>query len=286
MACSIADYDYLRRLVLAESANVIGPSRNAMFDSRLAPLARLWGSSSLEAFVEVLRQQPQGNLHRLVAESMTINETSFFRDLKPFDVLRSEILPRIIEQRRGKRTLRIWSAACSTGQEAYSVAMLLREQFPELANWDVRVTGTDLCAPMVKYAQRARYRRMEVNRGLPARLLVKYFARCGEEWEVLPEIRGMCEFRQMNLCALSPPLATFDLILLRNVLIYFSQQDRGSLLGEIDRLLAEDGALVLGHAEQTEDVSDRFEAIFSGETYYYRKSRKIEQGGISIASGR
>ena len=152
MGCSDSDYAYLRELVLAQSANLIDPSRNALFDMRLTPMARLAGASTLGEFVSILRVgQSESHLHRAVAEAMTINETSFFRDVKPFDALRLTVLPSLIEQRQDTRRLRIWSAASSTGQEAYSVAMLLLEHFPELADWDVRIVGTDISQEVVEY---------------------------------------------------------------------------------------------------------------------------------------
>ena len=169
MACSDSDYAYLRELVLAQSANLIDPSRNALFETRLTPIARVAGAANLEGLVNILRVDRRTHLHRAVAEAMTINETSFFRDVKPFDALRLTVLPSLIEQRKHVRKLRIWSAASSTGQEAYSVAMTLVEHFPELARWDIKIIGTDISHNVVEYAKRARYRRLEVNRGLRAR---------------------------------------------------------------------------------------------------------------------
>ena len=171
---------------------------------------------------------------------------------------------------RRTKQLRIWSAASSTGQEAYSLAMLLREHFPELADWDVKIIGTDISRQVVDYAQQGRYRRMEVNRGLPARMLVKYLERDGEEWEVSAEVRSMCEFQYANLCAPLPQLPEFDLVLLRNVLLYFPQQDRRL---RVQRGVSADGAgwiSVLGNAEQAEDSTDLFEVEFAADCYFYR----------------
>ena len=226
MACSDSDYDYLRGLVMEQSANRIDPSRNALFDTRLTPIARLSGAANLEDFVNMLKAGRPAHLHRAVAEAMTINETSFFRDITMFEMLRQVIFPRLIEERTQTRRLRIWSAASSTGQEAYSIAMSIAEYFPDLAQWDVKIIGTDISRQVVDYAQKGRYRRLEVNRGLPARMLLKYFTREGEEWEVVSRIRSMCEFRYANLCAPMPQLPVFDLVMLRNVLLYFSQHDR------------------------------------------------------------
>jgi chemotaxis protein methyltransferase CheR len=270
MACSDSDYEYLRRVVMEQSANLVDPSRNSLFDARLAPIARSSGTTSLQDFVSMLKAGRPAHLHRAVAEAMTVNETSFFRDMTMFEMLREVILPRLIEQRAGTRQLRIWSAASSTGQEAYSLAMSIAEYFPHLAGWDVKIIGTDISRYVVDYAQQGRYRRLEVNRGLPARMLLKYMVRDGEEWAVVPQIRSMCEFRYANLCAPMPQLPVFDLVLLRNVLLYFSQNDRRTLFDEIHRKLGPGGYLVLGNAEQAEDSTKLFEVEFDANCYFYR----------------
>lgn len=270
MACSDSDYAFLRDLVLTQSANLIDPSRNALFETRLTPLAREAGVGDLKDLVKILRVDHKDHLHRAVAEAMTINETSFFRDVKPFDVLRYSVLPKLIEARADERKLRIWSAASSNGQEAYSLAMLLREHFPELAMWDVKIIGTDLSRQVLEYAKRARYRRLEVNRGLPARLLVKYFERDSDEWEVKAKVREMCAFQYANLCAPLPELPVFDLVLLRNVLLYFPQQDRSCVFSDVYRHMAPDGYLLLGNAEQAEDSTNLFEVEFFDGAYFYR----------------
>jgi chemotaxis protein methyltransferase CheR len=270
MACSDADYAYLRGIVMAQSANRIDPSRNALFDTRLTPIARMSGASNLEDFVHMLKNGRPTHLHRAVAEAMTINETSFFRDIGPFEMLRKEVFPQLIERRKMQRRLRVWSAASSTGQEAYSVAMLLAEHFPELVQWDVKIIGTDISRHVVDYAQKGRYRRLEVNRGLPARMLLKYMVRDGEEWEIAPQIRAMCEFRYANLCASMPHLPSFDVVMLRNVLLYFPQNDRKALFKEIYQKMAADGCLVLGNAEQAEDSTKLFEVEFAANCYFYR----------------
>ncbi len=258
MACSDSDYEYLREIVMTQSANRIDPSRNALFDTKLTPIARVAGAANLEDFVSMLKMRKPAHLHRAVAEAMTINETSFFRDIASFEMLRQVVFPRLIEQRREERRLRIWSAASSTGQEAYSLAMSIAEYFPDLAHWDVKIIGTDISRQVVDYAQRGCFRRLEVNRGLPARMLLKYMVKEGEEWEVAPQIRSMCEFSYANLCAPMPHLPVFDLVMLRNVLLYFSQYDRRVLFGEIHRKLAPDGYLLLGNAEQAEDSNESF----------------------------
>jgi chemotaxis protein methyltransferase CheR len=275
MACSDSDYEYLRGVVMSQSANLIDPSRNTLFDTKLTPIARMSGAASLQDFVNMLKAGRPAHLHRAVAEAMTINETSFFRDITLFDMLREVIFPRLIEQRAEKRRLRIWSAASSTGQEAYSLAMSIAEYFPDLAQWDVKIVGTDISRHVVDYAQKGRYRRLEVNRGLPARMLLKYMVREGEEWGVVPRIRSMCEFRHANLCEPMAQLPVFDLVMLRNVLLYFSQHDRRTLFGEIYRKMVRGGYLVLGNAEQAEDSTNLFEVEFAANCYFYRPANAV-----------
>ncbi len=273
MGCSDSDYTYLRKLVLAQSSNLIDPSRNALFETRLTPMARLAGVANLEEFVGVLRKDTRPQLHRAVAETMTINETSFFRDRLPFEMLRETVLPDLIARRRGQRRLRIWSAASSTGQEAYSMAMLLCEHFPELASWDVMIIGTDLSREVIETARAGRYRRIDVNRGLPVRMLMKYLERDGEMWEMCARAQAMCEFQELNLCAGTQSFSEmpeFDLVLLRNVLLYFSQPDRSRVFGKVRRQIATDGYLLLGNAEQAEDSTKLFTVEFATGCYVYR----------------
>jgi chemotaxis protein methyltransferase CheR len=270
MACSDSDYEFLRGVVMEQSANRIDPSRNTLFDTRLTPIARRSGAANLEDFVNMLKSGRPAHLHRAVAEAMTVNETSFFRDITMFEMFREVIFPQLMEQTKENRRLRIWSAASSTGQEAYSLAMSLVEHFPDIAHWDVKIIGTDISRHVVDYAQKGRYRRLEVNRGLPARMLLKYLVREGEEWEIVPRIRSMCEFRYANLCAPMPQLPVFDLVLLRNVLLYFSQHDRRALFAEIHRKIAPGGYLILGNAEQAEDSTHLFEVEFAANCYFYR----------------
>jgi len=270
MSCSETDYAYLRKVVLEESASLIDPARNLWFEGRLNPIARPAVTQNVDGLVELLRVDRTPHLQRAVAEAMTINETSFFRDARPFDMLRSKAIPELIRQNQAERTLRVWSAACATGQEAYSVAMLLLEHFPELKDWDVKIVGTDLSRTVLEVARRGRYRRAEVNRGLPAKMLVKYFERDGDEWELSMQARELCEFQYANLCAPPPTLPVFDLVLMRNVLLYFSEQDRSDVFAAVHRQMDPRGFLLLGNSEQAEDSTDQFEMEFASESYFYR----------------
>jgi chemotaxis protein methyltransferase CheR len=250
MTMTSADFEFLRNMVLRSSGNRIDPSRDYLFVSRLNRLLHSRGHAALEDLVADLRRQPESPLRHSVAEAMTINETSFFRDNSPFELMRIALLPALIERRRSSRTLRLWSAASSTGQEAYSLAMLLREHFPELASWKIEILGTDISSEMVDRARAGRYQRIEINRGLPARFLLKYLLRVDDEWEVSPDLRSLCRFEHRNLCSLPFLFQAFDVILLRNVLLYFSAETRRHVLLQMHRALAPDGYLLLGSSEQ------------------------------------
>ncbi len=276
-ASASIDYAFLRQLVFDQSQNVLDPSRDYLFETRLAKLLRNRGLSRIEELIQLLRLKRDPLLERSVAEAMTINETSFFRDTRPFDLLRTDLLPRLIESRRNTRSLRIWSAACSTGQEAYSTGMLLLEHFPQLFNlgsgWNIRIEGTDISQEVVHRCQSGSYHRIEINRGLPARNIVRFFDHHGEDWTVKPELKRLCNFRQANLCGIQPPFAPpidrFDIIFLRNVMLYFSQETRKKLLAHLHRLLPADGILFLGSSEQPADPSI-WTPVLAGGTCYYR----------------
>jgi chemotaxis protein methyltransferase CheR len=267
------DYSYLRDLVYGLSQNVLDPSRDYLFDTRLSKVLRNQGMTHLGQLVSHLRSSRNPLLERAVAEAMTINETSFFRDTRPFELLRTELLPKLIEARRLQRSLRIWSAACSTGQEGYSLAMLLLEHFPLLAGWNIRIEGTDISNEVVDKARAGAYHRIEINRGLPARFVVRYFDHHGEDWTIKPEVRRLCNFRQANLCAPQLPFNRlddrFDIIFLRNVMLYFSQETRRTLLAGMHRLLPQDGFLFLGSSEQPADPS-LWTPILAGGTCYFK----------------
>jgi chemotaxis protein methyltransferase CheR len=267
------DYGYLRQLVFGVSQNVLDASRDYLFDTRLTKLLRNQGMAHLDELVHHLRARKDPALERAIAEAMTINETSFFRDSRPFELLRTELLPKLIETRRNLRSLRFWSAACSTGQEAYSLGMMMLEHFPMLAGWNTHIEGTDICAEVVEKAQDGRYHRIEMNRGLPARFVVRYFDHQGEDWVVKQEVKKMCNFRQANLCGPQFPFQRtsdrFDVIFLRNVMLYFSQETRRALLSNIHRLLAPDGILFLGSSEQPADPSI-WTPVLAGGTCYFR----------------
>lgn len=269
MTLSAGDADYLRAVVMRVSGNHFDPARNYLFESRLQRVVRNKGLHSLHELVSALRTESGSTLHRSVAEAMTINETSFFRDTASFDLLRDELIPALIAARAGVRALRFWSAASSSGQEAWSIAMMLREHFPALASWRIDILGTDLSAEMVERARAARYQRIEVNRGLPARFLLRYFVRAGDEWEVSPDLQRLCRFQQRNLCDAPPFADRFDVIFLRNVMIYFPPETRRKVLLAMHRSLAPDGALLLGLSEQPH-METHWQTVLTPRTVWHR----------------
>ena len=228
---------------------------------RLTPLAAQMGFNSLEEFLAKLQIQPFGHMHVQVVEAMLLNETSFFRDIYPFEALSKFILPELLSKRQMEQRLNIWCGACSSGQEPYSIAMLLREQFPQLANWKIHLVGTDLSSEMIARAREGRYSQLEVTRGLSTPLLSKYFQNLGQEWQIQDSIRRMVEFRQMNLVTESPTQSLFDIIFLRNVLIYFDVETKKVVLEKVRRVLHPNGYLFLGGGETTLNLDRWFERV-------------------------
>lgn len=245
------DFDFFRALIRRRSAIALDESKRYLIETRLAPIVRLEGLANLAALADRLRTQPPDDLADRVVEALVTTESSFFRDLQPFESLRKVILPELIRRRAREATLNIWSAACAHGQEPYSLVLLLRESFPELASWTIRLLATDLSREALARARSGVYSQIEVNRGLPASLLIKYFRQEGVTWHLDEPIRRAVEFRALNLAEPWPALPKMDLILLRNVMIYFDVETRKEVLGRVGRLLRPDGYLLLGSAETT-----------------------------------
>jgi chemotaxis protein methyltransferase CheR len=263
---------FLRDLVYRRSAIVLQADKHYLIDSRLAPLAREAGLGSIDELVgRIRREDAAAPLVRRVIEAMTTNETLFFRDLHPFEALKTRMLPELIKARSSQRRLRIWCAAASTGQEPYSIAMTIREHFPELANWDVKIVATDINAAVLERAKEASYRQREVNRGLPVTMLTKYFERQGADWRVKPLIRDMVKFVELNLLDAWTCVGPQDLVFIRNVLIYFDVETKRKLLGRIRQLLSLDGFLVLGGAETTNNLDDQYQSVKIGGGVYYQQ---------------
>lgn len=270
MALSSTDFAYVRELVHRDSAIVVEASKAYLVESRLTPVARRHGFTSLAELVACLRQGGANGVRSEVVEAMTTNETSFFRDAAPFKALEHKIIPELLQRRAAERTLTLWSAACSSGQEPYSIALLLRERFPQLATWNVRIIASDLSAEMLGRAAAGRYSQLEVNRGLPASMLVRHFRRDGAEWQLADEVRQMVEFRALNLVTPWPFVPPVDVLFLRNVLIYFDLETKRAVLQRVRRILRPGGSLFLGGTETTMNIDPAFERVDLGHSTCYR----------------
>jgi chemotaxis protein methyltransferase CheR len=268
MALSAQEFTFVCDLVRRESAIVLGPGKEYLVETRLLPLARKAGAATVSDFVNRAQQRPDPAAHRSIVEALTTNETSWFRDQEPFTVLREVVLPEFKATRPGPQTLRVWSAACSSGQETYSLALTLQESTPP--GWTYDILGTDISSEMVARAQAGRFSQLEMNRGLPATMLVKYFEREGAHWQVSPALRRNISFRMVNLATTLPSMPAFDVIFLRNVLIYFDVDTKRAVLRRIRSLLRPDGWLFLGSAETTIGIDGDFERVVARRTSVYR----------------
>jgi chemotaxis protein methyltransferase CheR len=252
---------------------VLEPEKAYLVETRLTPLARKTGFGSLQALLASLRVDGNPRLRHQVVEAMTTHETSFFRDGHPFETLKARILPELLARRSSSQHVAIWCAACSSGQEPFSVAMLAREHFPTLVRGRLRIIATDLSEAILARAREGLYSQIEVNRGLPATELARYFDRQGLCWRIKPEIRRMVDFQQSNLAGAWPNLPLMDVIFMRNVLIYFGIETKKQILNNVRRALKPDGYLFLGASETTLNLSAAFEPITLGKTTCYQLSQ-------------
>jgi chemotaxis protein methyltransferase CheR len=251
------DYEYLRRVLKERSGLDLSADKQYLVESRLVPLARKAGLAGIPELVTKMKSGAEALVSDVV-EAMTTNETFFFRDKIPFDHLRDTILPELMAARAGRKSIRIWSAASSTGQEPYSIAMCLKEKAAQLAGWRFEIVATDLSQEVLEKSKAGIYSQFEVQRGLPIQLLVKYFAQTGELWQINADIRAMVQHRQLNLLQDFSHLGKFDVIFCRNVLIYFDQDTKINTLERISKMLEPDGMLMLGAAESVVGITDAF----------------------------
>jgi chemotaxis protein methyltransferase CheR len=271
MTLSELDSSYVRELARSHAAIVLDEDKEYLIEARLRPVVRQTGARSIAELVAMLRQGRQTHLRDLVIDALTTNETSWFRDGHPFVALRDHILPELIAARQAVRSLTIWCAAASTGQEPYSVAILIRERFPELAGWRLRIVATDISHTALEQARAGLYGELEIRRGMPASLTARYFEQVGAKFRLAEQVRAMVELRTLNLAREWAAVPRCDLVLLRNVMIYFDPVTKAQILDRMaDRVLRPDGALVLGAAESTLGLSAAYHRVQHGSCSWYR----------------
>jgi chemotaxis protein methyltransferase CheR len=270
------DFEFVRSLLHRHAAIVLEPGKEYLVEARLLPLARRAGCASPHDYITQLRATSASyDVRQTVVEAMTIHETSFFRDWKPFETLKTAVFPKLIAARAASRELVIWSAACSTGQEPYSLAMMIKDSFPELLlGWRLKILASDVSNDVLGKAREGKFTQLEINRGLPAPLLIKHFEHRGVDWVVKDDLKKLIEWKQINLSAGWPALPSADLVLLRNVLIYFSNETRKDILGRVHRMLRPDGYLLMGTGESTMNLPNAFERLQLNGACCYRPTKR------------
>ena len=273
MTLTVSCYPFLRDLVFEYSGIVLSDEQEYLVESRLGPLSKEYGLNSGHELIEKAKSAPDEDLNRRMVEAMATGETSWFRDIHPFDTLKDFILPDLIDRRRNRRSLSIWSAAASTGQELFSVAMILDSFFPETNGWELKMLGTDYSAASIERAKRGVFTSLEMNRGLPAMMLAQYFNREGPKFKIDDSIRSKVRFQTLNLVYDWLPPSTYDLILLRNVLLYFNTPTKQKVLASVWSKVETDGYLLLGSTETTLGLADSIlPSQHDGATFYQKRS--------------
>ncbi|HEB79846.1 MAG TPA: chemotaxis protein CheR [Rhodospirillales bacterium] len=266
------DFDFISKLINEQSGLVLTRDKAYLLESRLMPVARKRGLNGLEDLIAGMRARVDKELTQEVMEAMTTNESFFFRDIKPFEIFRENILPHLLQSRADKKSFRIWCAAASSGQEPYSLAIILNEEASKLAGWRTEIVGTDISVDILNKAKAGLYSQFEVQRGLPIQLLLKYFTKQGDMWQANSKIASMVQYKEYNLLDSLLPLGKFDVVFCRNVLIYFDQKNKTKVLEGISTLLPDDGVLFMGGAETVLGISDKFKPV-SGQRGVYSLTR-------------
>lgn len=282
-----SDFTFLTDMIKDRSGIVLSTDKGYLIESRLVPVAQRNSLSTVEDLVKKMRAAPNSSLAEEVTEAMTTNESFFFRDKTPFDFLKDHIVPEFLKSRGSNKRLNFWCAAASTGQEPYSIAMVLKEMNAQMPGWSYKILGTDLSNEVLEKAKAGAYSQFEVQRGLPINLLVKYFKQTGETWMIDPAIRAMVQYKAYNLLESFSSLGKFDVIYLRNVLIYFDRETKKSILERAAQILAPDGFIILGAAETVIGITDALAPLKTHRGLYQRKSAVSTPGaaGKTIAGG-
>lgn len=254
----IATFPVLKHLLAKTCGLCLDQDKQYLVESRLAPLVRRYNLDGVDGLVRRLESTREPALMRAVVDAMTTNETFFFRDRTPFDNFRNFMLPRLMQARAAERHIRIWCAACSTGQEPYSLAIILEEEIRRLTDWRIDILATDIARNVLDAAREGLYSQFEVQRGLPIAFLLRYFQQKGDRWQVVERVRSRVRFEERNLISDFSDLGQFDIIFCRNVLIYFDVPTKRGVLGRLDDNLREAGYLVLGAAETVVGLTERF----------------------------
>jgi len=254
------DYDFIRKLLRERSGLVLSAEKQYLVESRLLPVVRKAGLTSLAELVTALKAVPSSALATTVVEAMTTNESFFFRDKLPFENFRDVLMPALLAA-RSDRHIRIWCSAAATGQEPYSLAMVLREMGAKLAGWNIEIFATDISTAALEKAKAGLYSQFEVQRGLPIQMLVKYFSQIGDQWQISPDLRNMVSYRHFNLLQDFAGFGTFDVVFCRNVLIYFDQETKITVLNRLAKAVRDDGYLMLGAAETVIGLTAAFKPM-------------------------
>ncbi|MBT3989582.1 MAG: protein-glutamate O-methyltransferase [Rhodospirillaceae bacterium] len=270
------DFEFLSTMVKRESGLILTEDKSYLLESRLMPLARKRELGGLEDLVQLCKKGTDSSLVKDITEAMTTNESFFFRDIKPFDIFRDATLPFFLDRRSTQRSVRIWCAAASSGQEPYSLAMVLNEMSAKFMGWKTEIIGTDISTEILEKASNGLYSQFEVQRGLPVQFLVKYFEKVDENWQISKALRDMIQYKEFNLLDSLTPLGKFDIVFCRNVLIYFDQETKGKVLDRICDLMPNDGLLFLGGAETVLGISDKFKPVPNFRGIYQVSKAKEE----------
>jgi chemotaxis protein methyltransferase CheR len=273
MNITTEDFDYIRKVFKDVVGITLDDDKLYLVENRLLPLAKTENIATVAELIRTLRRHPRSPfdpLHTRMFEYLVTSETSFFRDQHPFIALKQKIIPDLIKKRESIKRLKVWSAACACGQEPYSFAILLLEHFPLLKNWQIDLIGSDISTQVISYAQQGLFKRCEVDRGLSTELLNKYFSHKNSRWKIRSDIRDMVTFQQLNLVKPWPYLPLMDIVLLRNVLMYFDDMTKENILKNIHGIMEPDGYLITGATENPSFMEKYFIKERIGKTVVYR----------------